>query len=81
VLATVVGEVAVVVVDHRDARAHEPRDGEDGDSRAEGEGSVGVAQVKLARRRLAVGLASSAGGRAAEVDASTARVREQDLVP
>jgi hypothetical protein len=34
VLAAVAGEVAVVAVDHRQARAHEPREIEDGDTGA-----------------------------------------------
>ncbi|MFL5963762.1 MAG: hypothetical protein ACJ757_12805 [Gaiellaceae bacterium] len=42
VFAAVEGEVAVVTVDHRDARAHEPGDGEDGYACAEREGGVGV---------------------------------------
>jgi hypothetical protein len=45
VLEAVDGEVAVVEVDHRDARPHEARDGEHRDARAEGEGGVGVAEV------------------------------------
>src|SRR5437870_5527390 len=45
VFAAVEGEVAVVAVDHRDARAHEPGEGEDGYACAEREGGVGVAQV------------------------------------
>ena len=44
-IAAVAGEVAVVLVDHRQARAHEPRQVEDRDARAECEGGVGVAQV------------------------------------
>jgi hypothetical protein len=41
----VTGEMPVVVVDHRDARAHEARDREHGDAGAQREGGVGVAQV------------------------------------
>ena len=42
VLVAVDREVAVVEVDHRDARAHEPREGEHRDAGAEREGGVGV---------------------------------------
>ena len=62
----------VVVVDHRDARAHEARDGEHRDSRAEGEGRVGVAQVVEAAQRLDAGSLLSrlpvAAAEAAEVE-------------
>lgn len=43
--AAVVGEVSVVAVDHRDARAHEAGDREDRDVGPKREGGVGVAQV------------------------------------
>jgi hypothetical protein len=43
--ATVASQVAVVAVDHRQARAHEPRQLEDRNTGAESEGRVGVAQV------------------------------------
>jgi hypothetical protein len=42
VLAAVVGQVAVVAVDHRDARAHETGDGEHRYAGAERERRVGV---------------------------------------
>ena len=41
----VTGEMAVVAVDHRDARAAEAREGEHRNTGAEREGGVGVAQV------------------------------------
>jgi hypothetical protein len=41
----VTGEVAVVAVDHRDARTDEARDREHRNAGAEREGCVGVAQV------------------------------------
>ena len=81
-LAAVVGEVAVVVVDHRDARAHEAGYGEDRDSRAEGEGRVGMAQVVEAARRVDPG--SLLGGLpvaaavAAEVDPAAPGIRKED---
>jgi len=43
-LTAVVGQVAVVAVDHRDARAHEAGDGEHRHAGAERKGGVGVAQ-------------------------------------
>ena len=45
-------EVAVVEIDHRDARAHEPREREHRDAGAEREGGVGVAQVVEVAQRL-----------------------------
>ena len=45
-LVAVDREVTVVEVDHRDARAHEPREREHRDAGAEREGGVGVAQVE-----------------------------------
>ena len=41
--ASVAGEVSVVAIDHRQARAHEPGQVEDRDAGAEREGGVGVA--------------------------------------
>ena len=65
-LVAVDGEVAVVEVDHRDARAHEPREREHRDAGAEREGGVGVAQVVEVAQRLdpdcSSGRASSGGG-------------------
>ena len=46
------GEVAVVEVDHRDARAHEARESEHRNAGAEREGGVGVAQVVEIAQRL-----------------------------
>ena len=51
-LASVAGEVPVVVVDHCQARAHEPGELEDGDAGAEREGGVGVSQVVGPAERL-----------------------------
>lgn len=45
VLPAVVGEVAVVLINHRDARTDEARDREDRNAGAKREGDVGVAQV------------------------------------
>jgi hypothetical protein len=45
VLSAVVGEVTVVLVDHRDARPDETRHGEDRDAGAKRERHVGMAQV------------------------------------
>ena len=51
VLVAVDGEVAVVEVDHCDARAHEPRQGKHRDPGAEREGGIRVAQVvEIAQR-------------------------------
>ncbi len=52
VLVAVDCEVAVVEVDHRDARAHEAREGEDRDACAERERGVGVTQVVEVAQRL-----------------------------
>jgi hypothetical protein len=83
-LAAVVGKVAVVVVDHRDARTHEARDREDGDPGAQRERGVGVPQVVEIAWRLDAGSSLSglpaAAAEASEVDPTTARVREQNLV-
>lgn len=83
-LAAVVSEVSVVVVDHRDARAHESRDGEHRDSRPEGEGRVGVAWVVEATHRLEAGSLLGwlpvPASEAAEVDPATPRIRKQNRV-
>ena len=50
--AAVVGEVAVVVIDHGDARADETGDREHRHAGAEREGGVGVAQVVEIAQRL-----------------------------
>jgi hypothetical protein len=52
VLVAVDGEVAVVEIDHRDARAHEPGEREHRDAGAEREGGVGVAQVVEVAQRF-----------------------------
>jgi len=84
VFAAVEGEVAVVAVDHRDARAHEPGDGEDGYACAEREGGVGVAQVIEAADRLDPGLdlrrPPVLASEDPEVDPAAAHVRKQDRV-
>ena len=54
-LVAVAGEVAVVAVDHRDARADEARDREHRHAGAEREGGVGVAQVVETADRLDAG--------------------------
>ena len=53
--AAVLGEVAVVMVDHRDTRAHESGEREDGDAGAKREGGVGVAEVVEVAERLDAG--------------------------
>ena len=50
-ISAVVGEVAVVAVDHRDAGAREARDREHRDAGAEREGGVGVSEVGGRRGR------------------------------
>jgi len=50
VRSTVAGEVTVVLVDHREAGAHEAGEIEDRDAGAEREGRVGVAKVVGGRR-------------------------------
>src|SRR5437868_10545197 len=80
----VTGEVAVVAVDHRDARADEARDGEHRNAGAEREGRIRVAHVVEAANGLATGrdLGGSpvAAAEDAEVDPTAARVREEDRV-
>ena len=82
-LTAVVSEMPVVVIDHRDARAHEAGDGEDGDASAEREGGIGVAQVIEVAQRLGrsclLGGFPVATAEATEVDPPTTRVRKQDL--
>ena len=84
-LAAISSEVTVVVVDHRDARAHETRDREHGDAGPEREGGVGVAlvvvvptsaQPRICRRsRYAdVGWGSRAGRADRGVDVGITRV-------
>jgi hypothetical protein len=81
VLVAVDCEVAVVEVDHRDARAHEPREGEHRDAGAEREGGVGVAQVVEVAQRFdpdgSLGGLPLAAVEVAEVEMATAGVREQ----
>ncbi len=80
-LASVAGEMAVVAVDHRDARAHEAGEVEDGDARPEREGGVGVAQVVETPQRLDAGgrLCGPpfAGAEVVEVEVAAPRRREQ----
>jgi hypothetical protein len=52
VLAAVAGEVAVVMVDHRDARAHEAGDREHRNAGAQSEGRVRVAPVVEVAQRI-----------------------------
>jgi hypothetical protein len=87
VLVAVDCEMAVVEIDHRDARAHEPRESEHRDARAEREGGLGVAQVVEVAQRLDSdcllhGLPVSAV-EVAEVEVAAACVRKQQrpLVP
>ena len=79
--AAVAGEVAVVAVDHRDARAHEARDREHRDAGAHCERGVGVAEVLEMTKRLDtrrdLGCLPVTAAEAAEVDVPTARVREE----
>src|SRR6266511_1934078 len=83
-LAAVAGEMAVVVIDHRNARAHEPRDSKHGDAGAQREGCVGMAHVVEMAKRLEPGhylrWFPVPAAEAAKVDATAARVREQDRV-
>ena len=83
-LMTVAGEVAVVAVDHRDARADEARDREHRNAGPAGEGGVRVAQVVEPTDRFdADGDLCGppvAPAEDAEADPATACVREQDRV-
>ena len=80
-LVAVEREVAVVEVDHRDARAHEPREREHWEAGAEREGGVGVAQVVEVAQRLdpdrSLDGLPLATVEIAEVEVATARVRKQ----
>jgi hypothetical protein len=81
VLMAVDREMAVVEVDHRDARTHEPREGEHRDAGAECEGGVGVAQVVELAQWLDPGCFldgfPAAGVEVAEVEVAAACVREE----
>ena len=74
-------EVAVVEVDHRDAGAHEPREGEHRDAGAEREGRVGVAQLVEVAQRLdpdrSLDRLPLAAVEVAEVEVAAACVREE----
>ena len=74
-------EVAIVEIDHRDARAHEPREGEHRDASAEREGGIGVAQVVEVAQRLDPGRFLNGFPmptvEIAEVEVAAARVREE----
>src|SRR5947208_16949879 len=80
----VAGEVAVVAVDHRNARADEARDGEHRNAGAEREGGVCVAHVVEAANGLDAGgdldRSPVAAAEDAEVDPAAPRVREEDRV-
>ena len=82
--AAIAGEVAVVAIDHRDARAHEAGDREHRDAGSQREGGVGVARVVEVAERLDAG--RDLGGfpvappEAAEVDVAPTRVREENRV-
>ena len=80
----VTGEMAVVAVDHRDARADEARDGEYQNAGAEREGGVGVAHVVEPANGFDAGgdLGGSpvAAAEDAEVDPAATCVREEDRV-
>ncbi len=54
-LTAVAGEMTVMVVDHRDARAHEAGDREHRDACSQREGRVGVARVVEVAQRLDAG--------------------------
>ena len=79
--AAVSGEVTVVAVDHRQARAHEPGEVEDRDPGAEREGGVGVTQIVGPADRLNAGgeLCGPPLARAevVQVDVTAARCRKQ----
>jgi hypothetical protein len=80
----VTGEMAVVAIDHRNARADETRDRKHRNAGAEREGGVGVAQVVEPTNRF--GARGDLRGppvtaaKDAEVDPAAASVREQDWV-
>jgi hypothetical protein len=80
----VTGQMAVVAIDHRDARADETRDRKHWNAGAECEGGVGVAQVVEptyrfdARGDLRGPPVTAAKN--AKVDPAAASVREQDWV-
>ena len=80
-LAAVASKMTVVVVDHRDARAHEARDREHRDAGSQCEGGVGMAQVVEVAERVDagrdLGRFPMTPAEAAEVDVAAARVREE----
>ena len=80
-LTAVASEMDVVVVDHRDARAHEARDREHRDAGSQCEGGVGMAQVVEVAERVDAGRNQGqfpmTPAEAAEVDIAAARVREE----
>jgi len=73
---------AVLVVDHRDARADETGNREHRHAGPKGEGDVGVAQVVEIAQRLDAGRILGglpmAAAEAAEVDAAASSVRKED---
>ena len=84
VLAAVAGEVTVVAVDHRQARAQEPREIEDRNAGAERKGRVRVAQVvRLAERIDASRILRRlplAPAEVAQIDVAAARRRKEQRV-
>jgi hypothetical protein len=74
-------EVAIVEVDHCDARAHEPRESEHRDACAEREGGIGVTQVVEVAWRIDPGRPLDrlpvAAVEVAEVEVSAACVRKE----
>jgi hypothetical protein len=84
VLVAVDREMAAVEVDHRDARTHEPREGEHRHAGAKREGGVGVAQVVEVAQRLDPGRFLNGlpvpTVEVAEVEVAAARVREEQQV-
>ena len=80
-LVAVDGEVAVVEVDHGDARAHEPGEGEHRNAGAERESGVGAAQLQQVPKRLdpdgSSGWLPVAAVEVAGVEAAAAAVREE----
>jgi hypothetical protein len=84
VFAAVAGEVAVMAIDHRDARAHEARDREHRDAGAQCERGVGVAEVVEMAKWFDAGrdlgclpVTAAEAAEVDEVDVPTARVRKE----
>ena len=81
VFASVVSEMTVVDVDHRDARAHEAGDGKDRDAGSESKGRVRVTEVVGLVRGVHAGSDQSwfPGAEVAQVDVVASRPREEHL--